>query len=153
MKVRICRSCKTENSPTNIECSTCGGNISNIRPIEKNENVEKPEHAISDTPEIRIHQKPGATLRFLIEDRQELEAKDSDIIGRNAVGADFLQNFPTVSRNHIRVFKQNGAWWMKNLTETNETWLNGKPVPQNEEREINEGDVLNLSSKCRLSVR
>jgi hypothetical protein len=92
------------------------------------------------------------TLRFLIEDRQELEVKDGDIIGRNEAGSEHLQNFPTVSRRHIQVFKQHGAWRMKNLAETNGTWLNDKPVPQNEEREINMGDVLKLSSGCHLMV-
>jgi pSer/pThr/pTyr-binding forkhead associated (FHA) protein len=56
-----------------------------------------------------------------------------------------------VSRKHIQIFRRGKEWWLKNLSD-NGTWLNGKPVPQNEERAIGFGDELKLSSKCRLLV-
>jgi len=43
MKIRICKSCGTENPLTHIECCACMGDISGVRPIERSTNIETTE--------------------------------------------------------------------------------------------------------------
>ncbi|MDR1164365.1 MAG: FHA domain-containing protein [Deltaproteobacteria bacterium] len=79
------------------------------------------------------------------------EAQNGEIVGRQEVGSACLQEFPTVSRRHFQVFFQEGRWLLKNFSD-NGTWVNDELVPVGQEKEINSGDALKLSSRCRLTV-
>jgi pSer/pThr/pTyr-binding forkhead associated (FHA) protein len=163
-KVRICSECGLQNKPDKMLCQGCGKNISRLPLVDEDAPQAEAESggpAVMEqvpaggraAPSSEIHSRVAseATLSILTEDGSEIKARDGDIIGRNSVGSDYLQKFPTVSRKHIQVFWRDGAWRLKNLSD-NGTWLKGEPVPQNDEREINMGDELKLSSKCRLRV-
>ncbi len=162
-KVKICE-CGGRNPPGALLCSQCQEDISRLSPAEEPGTAENGGAAVSEPgPALGPNQaaaqaKPPslasgeAALSILAEGGLEIgRARDGDIVGRQGVGSDYLVKFPTVSRKHIQLFWQNGAWRLKNLSD-NGTILNGREVPQNEEWEINPGDELKLSTKCRLTV-
>lgn len=159
--IKLCR-CGHHNPSTARRCEKCEESINRSPLVEESTLQAVGENVASAVSEIcspldEDQQEPLSapkkhTIKLLIEDRYELKVEDGSIVGRNAVGSNYLQDFPTVSRDHIQIFRQNGIWLMKNLAETNGTWLNDKPVAPGEEREISDGDVLKLSSKCRLMV-
>jgi len=142
----------------------CEDDLSGVMPVEEPEpQVEAgsgppavpaptPAQAPGPAPASHVPTKPEAIIRLLTEDGREIMAQNGDKIGRNAIGTEYLQNFPTVGREHIQVFSQNEAWRLKNISQTNPTFLNGQEVPRGEEREIKPGDELKLSTKCRLLI-
>ena len=162
-KARICE-CGHHNQPKDLLCFECGEDLSRKPLVDESTLEAEAENAASAVSEIEAESRPAPSaeihgpqvvetiLRLLTEGGLEIaKAHDGAIVGRAEVGSDYLQNFPTVSRKHIQVFRRNGTWWLKNLSD-NGTWLNGQEVPQNEERETNLGDELKLSTKCRLMV-
>jgi pSer/pThr/pTyr-binding forkhead associated (FHA) protein len=158
--IKIC-DCGESNPSGALFCSKCKEDISRLSPVEEPEpGIEAVEEIgraqaanQSATPAKTPNRSGGeAALTILAEGGLEIgKARDGDIIGRAEVGSDYLLKFPTVSRKHIQVFRKNGAWRLKNMSD-NGTFLNGQEVPQNGEMEINMGDELKLSTKCRLTV-
>jgi pSer/pThr/pTyr-binding forkhead associated (FHA) protein len=158
--IKICE-CGERNPPGALYCAQCKEDISRLRPVEEPPpgteavaEIDQAQAAGQSAAPAETHNRPRdeAALTLLAESGLEIgKAGDGDIIGRAGVGSDYLIKFPTVARKHIQVFRQNGAWRLKNLSD-NGTFLNGREVPQNGEREMNMGDELKLSTRCRLTV-
>ena len=154
MKIKICNTCKTENSPTDIECSECMADISRIRPIEKTENFEEPEPDTTDNPS-------GATVREVkktpVRDRLVLEVKSAshngeilsvnngDIIGREHVGKDLLAAYNTVGRRHAKIIASGGEWVIEDLDSMNGTYVNGRKLEAGQTYPLKTKDIAALS--------
>ncbi|MDR2353525.1 MAG: FHA domain-containing protein [Deltaproteobacteria bacterium] len=90
-------------------------------------------------------------LLLKLDDGVTFEAKHADIVGRQEVGSEYLQHYPTVSRRHFQVFFRAGVWFLKNFSD-NGTYINEKEVKVGEEKAIFPQDEIWLSSKCRVVV-
>jgi hypothetical protein len=94
---------------------------------------------------------PEDKLYLETEKGDTIEVKSGDIIGRQEIGADFFQDYPTVSRRHAQMFKRSSKWFVKNFSD-NLVFINEKTVKVGEEVEVLSGDMISLSSKCTLTV-
>lgn len=63
------------------------------------------------------------------------------IIGR-AVDADFQIAERSISRQHCRIFREDGRYWVEDLGSTNHTWLNDEQVDR---APLRDGDHLRIS--------
>ncbi len=63
------------------------------------------------------------------------------VIGR-AVEADFQISDRSISRQHCRIFREDGHYWVEDLGSTNHTWLNDEQV---ERARLRDGDHLRIS--------
>lgn len=63
------------------------------------------------------------------------------IIGR-AVDADFQISERSISRQHCRVFLEDGRYWIEDLGSTNHTWLNDEMI---ERSALRDGDLIRIS--------
>jgi len=180
---RICDSCGHPNPLGETECLNCQEHIDGLpiveipepqteagsvepavsapapaecRPPEKAE-APIPQQPEPPAPERDIQPKPEPTICLLAGNGQEIKVKDGDEIGREAIGAEYLnslENNDYVARKHIRVFWRNGAWFLKTLPTKNGTYINDGPrVPIGEERKINPCDEIRLSTIARFVVK
>lgn len=63
------------------------------------------------------------------------------IIGR-AVDADFQISERSISRQHCRVFRADGRYWVEDLGSTNHTWLNDEMIDR---APLRDGDLVRIS--------
>lgn len=70
-----------------------------------------------------------------------MPGEESLIVGR-AVDADFQISEPGISREHFRVFYQDGRHWIEDLGSTNHTWLNDEMI---ERSALRDGDLIRIS--------
>jgi len=61
--------------------------------------------------------------------------------------ANYLGNYGTVSGRHGQVMERAGKWYYKDVGSTNGSRLNGKACAVNEEYELHQGDILELSDQ------
>ena len=156
MKVRICKSCGTENSPADIECRECMGDISGIKPVEKSEKIENPEPVIMDNPSatIRDAKKTLALVSMsAVSDGVTILIKDGDILGREHTGRDFLTRHNTVSRQHAKITRSEGEWTIEDLGSMNGTYVNGGKLEKGQKYSFKANDILSLSKSCEFLVK
>ena len=160
MKVKICKSCGGENSPADIECIDCMGDISGIKPVEKIENVEKPEPGIADNSSATIREVKKTPVRdrlVLVSLSTErtgviLPADDGDVLGREHVGKDFFAAFEKVSRRHAKIVFCDGEWAVEDLDSMNGTYVNGSELNAGQKYTLKANDVVALSKSCEFLV-
>ena len=71
-------------------------------------------------------------------------------VGRSRSNDIVLQN-PHVSRNHARIYRRNGEYFLHVDAFTSVTYLNGEVIPEHSpDRKLNDGDVLMLASEKLL---
>ena len=92
------------------------------------------------------HEKSSKT--FHTGDLQEIK-RDYTELGRDSSCAIcFGDNFPTVSRRHAAIIKSETGWQIKNLSQTNPTYVNGRPVKN--VYYLSNGDQIKLSTEGPL---
>lgn len=74
--------------------------------------------------------------------RVEFPVESSAVVGR-APEADLQLNFPTVSKNHMRLFEANGVWVVEDLGSANSTYVNGERITR---KELSTGDYIRLDA-------
>lgn len=147
MKIRICRTCGSENAPTDLECRACMGDISGIRPVEK---AEAPEQLVR-TSANAVGEAP--TLAMTAAGRQApLSAGDGDILGRGRVWRDFFSAYATVSREHAKIALADGRWTIEDMGSTNGTYVNGEKLEPGRKYPLKSNDIVSLSKSCELMV-
>ena len=155
MKIKICKSCGAENSPSDIECRDCMGDISRIRPVEKIEN--EPEPDIADNLPATVDYRP-AGCRFILvsisaaRNGDILPINDGDILGREHTGRDSLVAHKTVSRQHAKVIFEGGEWTIEDLDSTNGTYINGRKLEAGQKYPLKAKDIVSLSKSCEFQV-
>jgi len=80
---------------------------------------------LAETDSTRTHQipSPGGT------------------VGRVA-GCTVILDDPAVSREHARVERRDGGWWLTDLGSSNGTYLNGERLARRQARELHVGDEV-----------
>lgn len=85
---------------------------------------------------------PAGTLVYAVFEGQRYPVnKDEFYIGRSNKSCDLIVKDPNVSRQHARVVRHQGQYWMVDMGSTNGIELNGARV---ERRPIQEGDIFRI---------
>ena len=153
MKIRICKSCGTENSPSDIECHECMGDISGVRPVDK---IESPEPDIADNTSatVRDVKRTLALVSMSSAGNGEIiSINDGDILGREHIGKDLLAVHSTVSRQHAKIIRSEGEWTIEDLGSMNGTYVNGRELEAGQKYTLNTNDILALSKSCEFLIK
>ena len=164
--VKLCNACGEKNAAHVLFCEKCDADISAIAPLDEaavRASAEKiptsapspaePDAVYSASAAEYIYVIADEMLTFITEDGQEFAVKPGDIVGRadDSAGTKILRSYETVSRKHLQVSRQDGRWLVKNLS-SNHTWVNERRLAEQESTQVEAGDQLKLSTKCRLTV-
>ena len=150
MKIKICSTCKTANSPADIECAVCMADISRIRPIEKIEDIEEPESDIAEGPP--VPDSLVLVVKSASRNGEIFSVNDGDILGREHVGKDLLAAYKTVGRRHAKIIFSNGVWTIEDLDSLNGTYVNGGKLETGQKHPLKAYDIVALSKSCELQV-
>ena len=155
MKVKVCKTCGAENSPADIECRRCMGDISRIRPVEKAEEIGP---AAAGTPMTVLDVKKVLVLISISAARNGdiLPVNDGDILGREHVGKDLFAVYNTVSRRHAKIAcSRRGVgmeWTIEDMGSTNGTYVNGRKLEAGQKYQLSAKDIVALSRSCEFLV-
>ena len=134
MSYKICKGCGAKNDISEAFCNECFGTD-----FIENEKIQNNDKTIIDNIFILKH------LDF------EIQVRNNDILGREAVGGEVLKEFKTVSRKHLKItFDKN--WYIEDLNSTNGSYLNDIKLSSNQKYIIKNGDILSLSSKVKFKI-
>ena len=88
---------------------------------------------------------------YLIRSKnQEKISVDKEVfrIGKEREYCDyFVSDNNAVSRNHADIIARNGRFFIKDLNSTNRTYVDGRPIPAQQETEIVSGTKLRLGNE------
>ncbi len=128
---RVCE-CGAHNPPQARKCEACGEDISDIIPTPvagcEGQNTEVFSYTLS-----------SATDDFTV-----IMDKPLAVIGREAEIGEYLSAKPYVSRQHAELSIVAGKVFIKNLSNTNKTFINNKQIEGNDPVELNMGDEIGL---------
>ncbi len=77
-----------------------------------------------------------------VKDQQWILAQDDEVIGRGDE-CDIVLPERQISRQHIRIFKQDDAYYIEDLESKNGTWVNGQQLKGT--RHLYDGDKIQLA--------
>ncbi len=82
-----------------------------------------------------------------ITDNQWILAQDSAVIGRGEE-CDIVLPERQISRQHVRIFKEDDAYYVEDLESRNGTWINGQQLKGT--RRLYDGDKIDLALAVHL---
>lgn len=136
--VRVCEECGAENAPQARKCKQCGEDISDILP----------------TSSTGIQERPFAyKLTSIDGEYSAVIDKAVSIVGREADLKDYLGNKMYVSRQHAEFTIVAGKVFVKNLSNTNKTFVNNMEISNDEPTALNFGDEIGLGGKVVSDTR
>ena len=155
MKIKTCKTCGAENSPADIECRRCMGDISGIRPVEKTDKAgsgtANPSATVRDVKKSLVLVSISAARNGDI-----LSVNDGDILGREHVGRDLLAVYDTVSRQHAKIAcsreRECEKWTIEDIGSTNGTYVNGRKLEARRKYPLKAKDIVALSKSCEFLV-
>ena len=133
MKCKICPVCDTKHNVGEMICKSC------LTPIESLEEIDC--------------SKVDKNHLTLIYENRNIEIKDGDSVGREAKVSGILNDFPTVSRQHVKFESENGKWFIVDLGATNGTYVNDVQIESNKKIEIKNGTRIGLSKRISFEVK
>ena len=75
------------------------------------------------------------------------------VLGRSPRNSTFLISDPTLSREHARLYSEDGSLFVEDLRTTNGTWINGRRIDPQSPGTIRPGDVIELGGvKLRFDL-
>jgi hypothetical protein len=96
-------------------------------------------------PEAQVH---FASMYRLLTNESFLINKPVFRIGKERSYADyFVANNNMVSRSHADIISRSGKYFIVDLNSKNKTYVNGVPVPAQQEIEIHNGDTIRLANE------
>ena len=135
---KICPTCQTANSPTELLCSRCFGDISGITPT---------------APSVAATTETVPALRLLLADGRQIELRSGDIAGRAGAAGELFCEFAAVSRNHARFVYADGSWQVTDLNSTNGTFLDGNRLASDTRALLTNSQEIRFGSGLRAVVR
>ena len=81
------------------------------------------------------------------KDQQWTIAKDNAVVGRGEE-CDIVLPERQVSRQHVRIFKEDDAYYVEDLESRNGTWVNGQQLKGS--RRLYDGDKIDLALAVHL---
>ena len=133
MKCKICPVCNVKNNIDDMICKECLSSMDSVEAVDCSQ-VEK-NHI---------------TLQY---ENTNIEVKDGESVGREALASDILNDFPTVSRQHARFESKNEKWFIVDLGTTNGTYVNDVQIEHNKRVEIKNGARIGLSKRMSFQVK
>jgi len=159
---KVCPTCGTKNQPEEPICIKCMTDLTAVPPIEcedvgqKTESTVKTQDIHLDLNLLDLENEKTIILsksKLVLKGHDfEIVIHDGDIVGRHAVGGDFLQRYKTVSRKHAKFINKDGKWYVQDLGSTNGTYLNGIKLLPMQEYPLANGDKLSLSGSLEFTV-
>ena len=134
--VRVCN-CGFHNPVNARKCENCGEDISDVVPSEQQESAQKNERCI-------LSSLDGEYVYEL--------AECSVCIGREAAMKEYLAGKLFVSRRHAELFFEGGVLYIRNISQTNFTYVNNVRIPQ-EKYELQDGDEIGLGGNNQNGSR
>ena len=99
-----------------------------------------------DFPDCLLTGEMGGGRPASIKIPGSLLAREGAVIGRSPRQATFLVDDKTLSREHARLFGQDGVLYIEDLGATNGTRVNGRQIPPRTPVPLMEGDALELGA-------
>ncbi len=147
--LKNCPICKSPNSPDDMMCKNCLGDISGVRPIE----VPEKNPAAKQMPEgdktILLRQE---CIFFRAPDGKRIKVEHGKTLGRHEAGMEILAKYDTVSRQHARVTFENGKWYIEDLNSSNGTYLDGVRITPGKKTELKSNQKCSLSNSFETVV-
>ena len=125
--IRLC-DCGFKNAVNARKCGNCGEDISDIIPTEDKEVEQTSIHCI-------IASLDGEYSYEIVE--------SAFCIGREAGMSEYLAMKPYVSRQHAELIKDGDKFYIRNISQTNFTYLNNIKISQ-DMCELHDGDEIGL---------
>ncbi len=154
---KICNGCGAENAQDEAFCSECFGTdfeileeVSNEQGEIKITNSKNSSSEVKESDKTTIDTSAGELQLISADLKQTIY--HNDIIGRGAVGAEYLAEIKTISRKHSKFYFEEGKWHIEDLGSTNGTYVNNDKIPSREKVKIGDGDSLKFSSKFSIRV-
>ena len=133
--VRIC-DCGTHNPVSSRKCVNCGEDISDVIPETEGAGAEKQTRYVLAA----------------LEGEYVYEVTERAVVGREAGMQEYLSSKPYVSRRHAELWAENGHLFVKNLSQTNYTFVNNQKIPEGD-CEVHEGDEVGLGGNIQNGRR
>lgn len=127
--IRVCE-CGAHNPPQARKCSVCGEDISDILPIQP-----------------RKDDSPGTPVLILnaVDESFSTEITEQNtVLGREALLQEYLSDKLYVSRRHAELTVSPNGIFLKNLSGTNRTFLNGILLENDTPVILHTGDEIGL---------
>ncbi|MGH2510434.1 MAG: protein kinase domain-containing protein, partial [Ktedonobacteraceae bacterium] len=131
-----CFRCQAQNSSDRLYCTSCGYELAD-RKAAVDRVVGPSGRPILARFSIQNGNLAGRAFRF----HQDLTS-----IGRTN-GNDLILNGGTVSRQHARLWFDNGRWYLADVKSANGTFVNNLRLQPNQPVALNDGDVLNFGEE------
>lgn len=125
--IRRC-DCGYKNAVNARKCVNCGEDISDIVPTEEDEEAHTIAHCV-------LASLDGEYAYEIVE--------KSTCIGRESGMSEYLGTKPYVSRQHAELIRENEKYYIRNISQTNYTYVNNVKIPQ-EKYELHDGDEIGL---------
>lgn len=139
MDYKICPTCSSKNHVSDMLCNLCMADISAILPQEVSVTEKKVN---TDTKH----------LFLLFQNGIQKQIKNGDIIGRNLLGAEVLQEYKTISRKHARFTFENEKWFVEDLSSSNGIYIDDVKIPAEIKVEIKNQQKLCLSKSFITNI-
>ena len=168
IKVSV-KSNKSKKSNKENNLNNTGLNINNGEKVDSNsseiQNIDRVKPKYSEVKRESINNDPfwgetgcepdtsfekgGTTfeaLAYLEIDNGNGISKEEILINNYVIGrSENLRSYinsTSVSRKHLEIVNSNGMWSLRDLGSKNGTKINGVKIGENEERELNDGDII-----------
>ncbi|MDR2354352.1 MAG: FHA domain-containing protein [Deltaproteobacteria bacterium] len=148
--------------PVALDCASCGSSLVNVKILE-NISTEKSADKIiykdqkdqifeeenSSSEKLNATRTNESKLKFQISSGCYIEVKNGDILGRDAIGAEYLSKYPKVSRKHAKIIFENNQWIIEDLDSSNGIFIEGVRTKR---AVLTLGTEISLSTSCELIV-
>lgn len=141
--IRICESCGTHNLPNARKCESCGEDISDITPVNESSASNTEETASNNSYSLV---SLDGLYSFCISD-------GIITIGREAEMKEYLSQKPFVSRSHAEISFIDGKLMIRNLSNTNFTYINNVKLTNDNPIELKENDEIGLGGNINGGQR
>ena len=141
--IRICESCGAHNAANARKCNSCGEDISDVTPTPEiiSENIEhkciKPKYSIISVDD---------SIAFAIPEGKT-------VIGREETLREYLGQKSYVSRKHAEMEYVDGVLTIRNLSNTNYTYVNNRKIVDSDPVILKEGDEIGLGGNITKEER
>ena len=157
-KVKVCPGCGTLNEQYAYMCSNknCKCSLMNVAeeespvsfankvvPEEESSNLDEktfvsPTEALNNVKAYLEHNGPPVSNFGICS---------GDIAGRaGSIDLSPLKNSNFISGEHVQFFFSEGKWYIKNLSKTNKTLVNGEEVALECKKELTDGDHITMAN-------
>ena len=98
-------------------------------------------NSVSERPVLTVEEGEHIGLRVLVD-------ADDFIIGRGEE-CNLVLNDRAISRQHARIWREEGSYYIEDLESKNGTWVNGEVLQQ--PRQLSDGDKIQLAMTVRIT--